>query len=62
MHHIKAVNFMEIIDCRDTRAVFNGVLDKNKFQVNILKKIDGVIIVIDIDVIGQLALLRLMME
>lgn len=33
-----------------------------KFQVNILKKIDGVIIVIDIDVIGQLALLRLMME
>lgn len=33
-----------------------------KFQVNILKKIDGIIIVIDIDVIGQLALLRSMME
>lgn len=32
MHHIKAVNFMEIIDCRDTRAVFNGVLDKNEIS------------------------------
>lgn len=35
---------------------------KIKFQVNILEKIDGIIIVIYVDVIGQLALLRSMME